>query len=210
MAQFDTPPLFYYDRFMIEVEKKFILTPEQEKALIDEAEFLGEKQFTDTYYDDSVFSLTTKDIWLRERDGKYELKLPMNESLENRISDQYRELDVEDDILAHFGARGINIKDFLTQKGYLPFCTITTMRRKYKKEGFGIDLDAMDFGYIVSEIEYMTDDEANIKEATQSIIKFAQQFRINTNAIVRGKVAELLRMKNPAHFQALIDAKIIR
>jgi len=28
---------------MIEVEKKFILTPEQEKSLIEGAEFLGEK-----------------------------------------------------------------------------------------------------------------------------------------------------------------------
>ena len=195
---------------MIEVEKKFILTPEQEKTLVEGAEFSGEKQFTDIYYDDADFSLTTKDIWLRERGGKFELKLPMNESLENRVSDQYRELDVEDDILAHFGARGISVKDFLIEKSYKPFCEITTTRRKYKKEGFGIDLDVMDFSYIVSEIEYMTDDESKIKEATQSIITFAKQFGIDINAVVRGKVAEFLRIKNPAHFQALIDAKVIR
>jgi len=198
---------------MIEVEKKFILTPEQEKSLIEKAEFLGEKQFTDTYYDDENFSLTTKDIWLRERDGKYELKLPMNESLENRVSDQYRELDVEDDILAHFGARaGISIKDFLIEKEYKPFCEITTTRRKYKKEGFGIDLDVMDFGYTLAEIELMTDDESKIKEATHSIIQFAKDHGISPGAEIpiRGKVVEFLRTKNPAHFQALIDAKVIR
>src|SRR5579864_1260452 len=98
---------------MIEVEKKFILTPDQEKKLIEGAEFVVEKQFTDIYYDDKDFSLTTKDIWLRERDSKYELKLPMNKSSERRVVDQYRELDVEDDILAHFGAQGIDIKSFL-------------------------------------------------------------------------------------------------
>ncbi len=195
---------------MIEVEKKFILTPEQEKALIEGAEFLGEKQFTDIYYDDSDFSLTTKDIWLRERGGKFELKLPMNESLENRVSDQYRELDVEDDILVYFGASGINIKDFLIGRGYKPFCEITTTRKKYKKEGFGIDLDVMDFGYTIAEIEFMTDDEFEVRRVTQSIIQFAQKYNIDTTAVVRGKVAEFLRIKNPAHFQALINAKIIK
>jgi hypothetical protein len=34
---------------MFEVEKKFILTPEQEKSLIEGAEVLGEKTFTDIY-----------------------------------------------------------------------------------------------------------------------------------------------------------------
>ena len=195
---------------MIEVEKKFIFTPEQEKALIEGAEFLGEKKFTDVYYDDDNFSLTKKDIWLRGRDGKFELKLPMNESIENRISDQYRELDIEDDILAYFNARNIPVKDFLTTSGYKPFCSVTTTRRKYKKDGFGIDLDIMDFGYTLAEIEYMTDDESKIKEATQSIIKYAQKYDIDTNAIIRGKVAEYLRLNNPTHFQALIDAKVIK
>jgi len=194
---------------MIEVEKKFILTLEQEKSLIEGAEFLGEKQFTDIYYDDADFSLTTKDIWLRERGGRFELKLPMNELLEKRVSDQYRELDVEDDILAHFGVRGISVKDFLISKGYRPFCEINTTRKKYRKEGFGIDLDSMDFGYSIGEIEYMTEDESKIKETTQSIIQFAQKHNIDTNAVVRGKVAEFLRVKNPTHFQVLINAKII-
>lgn len=195
---------------MIEVEKKFILTSEQEKALIEGAEFLGEKQFTDIYYDDDNFSLTKKDIWLRGRDGKFELKLPMNESIENRISDQYRELDVEDDILAHFGVRSISVKDFLATGGYKPFCSVTTTRRKYKKDGFGIDLDIMDFGYTLAEIEFMTDDESKIKEITQFIVKYAQKYGINTNAVIRGKIAEYLRLNNPAHFQALIDAKVIK
>lgn len=197
---------------MIEVEKKFILTPEQEKSIIKDAEFLGEKQFTDIYYDDADFSLTTKDIWLRERDGRHELKLPMNESLENRVSDQYRELDAEDDILAHFGARGISIKDFLTKKGYLPFCTITTTRRKYKKEGFVVDLDITDFGYTLAEIEYMVSDESEIKEATNTIIKFAEKHGVASGSaiLVRGKVVEYLKLKNPTHFQALIDAKVIK
>ncbi|MBX4200917.1 CYTH domain-containing protein [Candidatus Parcubacteria bacterium] len=190
---------------MIEIEKKFILTPEQEKSLIEGAEFLGEKQFTDIYYDDNNFSLTKKDIWLRERDSKFELKLPMNESFEKRVADQYRELDVEDDILAHFGSRGVSVKEFLIEKNYKPFCKITTTRKKYKKDGFGIDLDIMDFGYTLAEIELMVDNELNMKEATNSIINFASKCGIDTTVSILGKVMKYLQLNNPTHFQALID-----
>lgn len=194
---------------MIEVEKKFILTPEQEDKLIEGAEFLGEKKFTDIYYDDDDFSLTSSDIWFRERDGTYELKLPMNESLEQRASDQYRELDTEKDIQAYFNAH-TPIQKILEEKNYKPFCTITTTRKKYKKEGFGIDVDTMDFGYNLVEIEYMTNDESKVKEATQNIIAFAKKHGIDTSKIVRGKVVEYLDRKNQKHFQALLKAEVFK
>jgi len=135
----------------------------------------------------------------------------MNESLEKRVSDQYRELDVDSDILAYFGARDISVKGFLVEKGYIPFCKITTSRKKYKKEDFVIDLDVMDFGYTLAEIEFMTDDESKIQEATNAIIAFAERHTIapNKEIPIRGKVVEFLRIKNPAHFQALIDAQVI-
>lgn len=196
---------------MIEIEKKFILTKDQKDNLIDEAEFLGEKKFTDIYYDNADFTLTKSDIWLRERDGKFELKIPMNESIKNRVSDQYRELDNERDILQYFRS-GINksLADFLNQSRYEPFCFITTTRKKYKKNNFSIDLDSMDFGYQIAEIEYMTDDESKIQESTESIITFAKKHYINTDAVVRGKVVEYIRLNNPRHFQILIEAQVIK
>lgn len=198
---------------MIEVEKKFTLTKEQEKALIDGAEFLGEKKFTDIYYDDATFLLTKKDLWLRQRDGRFELKIPMNTSIEERMSDQYRELENNEDILKYFNPdTNISLEKFLDEKEYKPFCKITTTRRKYKKEEFIIDLDTMDFGYTVAEIERMILDESKLNEATHAIIKFAKKHNITPDHMirVRGKVVEYLRRNNPKHFQALIDAKIIK
>lgn len=195
---------------MFEVEKGFILTKEQEKNLIKNAEFLGEKKFTDIYYDDENYSLTTSDLWFRQRDGKFELKVPMNKSIEERISDQYEELEEDADILKYFGA-DINksFEDFLNEKGYKPFCEITTIRKKYKKEGFNIDLDVVDFGYEIAEIELMTDDKSEMDKATQSIIQFAEKHNI-TKEEEWGKVIEYVRRNNPKHFQALIDAKVIK
>lgn len=198
---------------MIEVEKKFTLTKEQEENLIRGAEFLGEKKFTDIYYDDANFSLTKKDLWLRQRDGKFELKIPMNASIEERISDQYRELENDEDILKYFNAgSNTSLEKFLDEKEYKSFCKITTTRKKYKKEEFIIDLDVMDFGYALAEIEYIVEDESRLNEATNAIIQFAKKHNITSNdaIFVRGKVAEYLKRNNQKHLQALLDAKVIK
>lgn len=196
---------------MIEVEKKFILTDEQQEKLTEGADFLGEKLFTDTYFDDSIYSLTTKDLWLRERSERFELKVTMNVSIEERVSDQYRELETESEIAQQLNlSADIPLVHALKDKGYVPFITVTTTRKKYKKDGFSIDLDTMDFGYNIVEIEYMTDDESKIIEATDKIIECAKSYGITSNGFVRGKVAEYLRRNNPAHFQALIDAKVVK
>lgn len=196
---------------MFEVEKGFILNPEQEKKLIDGAEFLGEKSMRDIYYDDEKYSLTTKDIWFRNRNGRFELKIPMNKSLEERVSDQYEEIENDKDILQYFDA-DINksIEDILVEKGYKPFCDIVTTRRKYKKEGFNIDLDIADFGYQIAEIECMVADASEMEKATRSIIAFAEKHGIMNCEEKLGKGTEFIRRNNPAHFQALLDAKVIK
>ncbi len=195
---------------MIEIEKKFILTEEQEKKLTEGADFLGEKSFTDTYFDKSDYSLTTKDLWLRLRDGKFELKVPMNMNIEERVSDQYRELETDKEIAEHLGLQiEQSLSESLKENGYNSFITIMTTRKKYKKDGYGLDLDIVDFGYNIAEIEYMTEDESKIKEVTQNIIEYARKYGLS-EGVVRGKVAEYLRRNNPQHFQALIDSKVIK
>lgn len=196
---------------MIEVEKKFILTEKEEKSLTAGAEFLGEKTFIDIYYDDENYSLTGKDIWLRKRSGRFELKIPLNLNIKERISDQYREIENDEDILKYFNTN-INgsLETFLIDNKYFAFCEIKTTRRKYKKDGFNIDLDLMDFGYKLAEIEYMISNESEMEQATKSILEFAKSYNINTKAIVKGKVVEYLRLNNPKHFQKLIDLEVVK
>lgn len=82
---------------MIEVEKKFILNDKEKERLFKDAEFISEKIFTDIYYDNENFDLTSKDKWLRLRQDKFELKIPVHEGIE-RIADQYDELESEEAI----------------------------------------------------------------------------------------------------------------
>jgi adenylate cyclase class IV len=193
-----------------EVEKKFVLTKEQEEKLLQGAEFLGEKKFADTYYDDAAWSLTTKDIWLRDREGRFELKVPMNVAIEERVTDRYQELETDKEIAKFLQLpENTPLADALKEKGYAPFVMIATSRRKYKKDGYGIDLDEADFGYSVAEIEYMAEDGSKMQEATDKLIAYAASQGIANDDVVRGKVAEYLRRNDPTHFQALIDAEVI-
>jgi len=197
---------------MIEVEKKFILNEQDKERLTKEAQFLNERVFTDIYYDTEIFSLTTKDKWLRSREGRFELKLPLHKGV-YRLADQYDELEDEQKIrkalnLPYNG----NLADDLVKAGYFPFCTCKTTRRKYKKEQFIIDLDIVnfqDFIYNIGEIEMMVKEKSEIEGAIEKIMYFAKSQNL-TIAPVRGKVIEYLKRTKLDHYQALVLAKVVK
>ena len=47
---------------MIEIEKKFLLNEDQQRALLDGATELGQKLVRDSYFDTSTYSLTLRDF----------------------------------------------------------------------------------------------------------------------------------------------------
>lgn len=197
---------------MIEVEKKFILNEQDKERLTKDAEFLGERVFTDFYYDTQDFSLTTNDKWLRCRDGRFELKSSLYVGLE-RLADQYDELTDEIKIREVLGLpSGGSFADDLAKAGLSPFCSYKTTRRKYKKEPFIIDLDTVDFQdftYNIGEIELMVQEKSEIENAIKKIIVFAKEQKL-TSAPVRGKVSEYLKRFRPSHYEALVQAKVVK
>lgn len=197
---------------MIEVEKKFILNDQDKERLTKNAQFLNERVFTDTYYDTENFSLTSNDKWLRSREGRFELKLPLYDGAD-RMADQYDELEDEQKIreALDLPSNG-NLADDFVKPGYLAFCTCKTTRRKYKKEPFIIDLDNVDFQdftYNIGEIELMVNDESEIEGAIEKIMAFAKEQNL-TIAPVRGKVIEYLKRVKPNHYQALVQAGVVK
>jgi adenylate cyclase class IV len=183
---------------MIEVEKKFILNEQDKERLTKDAEFLNERVFTDIYYDTEIFSLTTNDKWLRSREGRFELKLPLHEGVD-RLADQYDELGDERKIreALNLPLNG-DFADDLVRAGYSPFCTCKTTRRKYKKEPFNI-----------GEIELMVNEKSEIESAIEEIMDFAKSQNL-TIAPVRGKVVEYLKRTKPNHYQALVQARVVK
>jgi len=197
---------------MIEAEKKFILNEQDKERLTKNAEFLNERVFTDIYYDTEFFSLTSNDRWLRSREGRFELKISLHEGVE-RLADQYDELEDEQKIreTLNLSSNG-NFTDDLAKAGYSPFCTCKTTRRKYKKEPFIIDLDIVDFQsftYTIGEIELMVNSKSEVESAIGKIMIFAKEQGL-TIAPVRGKVIEYLKRVKPNHYQALVQAGVVK
>ena len=187
---------------MIEVEKKFRIADDKVAALIKGAEFLGEKKFVDICYDDARYSLTTSDRWLRSRDGVFELKIRFD-AKDNSGMDRYYELhdeEIRDELDLEKGDLAMAIK----LAGYSPFSEYATTRKKYRKEGFGIDIDSMDFGYNIGEIELMVP-ENQTDEATAKILAFMKKYGLESER-VRGKLIEYICRYRPEHREALKKA----
>jgi thiamine-triphosphatase len=196
---------------MIEVEKKFIATQKQIENLIKDAEFLNERVFTDTYYDTADFVLTTKDIWLRSREGNFELKIPLSLDLHKNFN-QYEEIEEEEKIREklNLSSDGIFV-DVLQKNNFSPFCVCQTTRKKYKKDQFIIDLDVVDYQdyqYNIGEIELMVENENEVAEAVEKIMNFAQKENLEIMP-VRGKVIEYLKRTKPEHYQKLVEAGVV-
>lgn len=195
---------------MIEVERKFVIQDSNPAFLQkSKARFLGEIINTDTYYDDEEFSLTTKNIWIRKRNDKFELKKPFAQNLIDRFEEIIDErairkyLDLPDNL---------PMESALAEKNYTPFLTYKTNRISYSIPPFKIDLDYVNFGkwdYRVGEIELLITDSRQIDEAIASIEKFAKDNDLVLEK-TPGKLLNYLKRYSPEHYQALIQAGVIQ
>jgi len=193
---------------MIEIEKKFRLNEQQEALLINGAVFLGEKVNVDEYFDDSLYSLSRQDHWLRKRNGQWELKVRKHTLGHKRGVTQYEELEDDQSIAAFLELSPTqSLDDSIAEAGYLSFMKLVTTRRSFERGEFHIDLDKVDFGYSLAEIELMVEDGQG-EEAAEKIRLFATEIGLDQSS-VNGKLLEYLSRYSKDHYQALIDAGVI-
>lgn len=198
---------------MIEVEKKFLLDGQEETRLLEGAKSQGEKQITDTYFDNETFDLTRANYWLRRRGDEYELKVPMQAN-DNKTVDQFEELDDADTIRRALKLGEGTLAQLLVDAGYRPFMTAYTTRRKYTKAGFGLDLDMVtyadsDFHFQIAEIERMVENKQDMPAVIEEILRFARDHGLTTDTFILGKVGAFLRSERPEHYRALVAAGVL-
>ncbi|KKQ18317.1 MAG: Thiamine-triphosphatase [Berkelbacteria bacterium GW2011_GWA1_36_9] len=193
---------------MIEIEKKFLINQPTLKKITRKAELISQQKLVDIYYDTVDFKLTTKDWWLRNRNGKFELKVSVIGSKSS--IDQYQEIDKEKEIYQYLK---INLEksllEALKQNNISPFATIVSERKKYKKDDFTIDFDITDFGYSICEVELMVEDESKIDQALIKIDNFRKENSFRDDR-VRGKLIEYIYRNNLQHYQTLQAAGVIK
>lgn len=194
---------------MIEVEKRYRLTPEQEKRLLEGAALIGNKTNEDAYFDTDDFVLTRQDHWLRTRSGRWELKRRVHELGHKFGGTAYDEIENEPGIrtFLQLPEKG-SLADDLATAGYKPFARIVKERRSYEKEGFHIDLDICDFGYELAEIELMIEHEDQRQGALKRIEEFADRMGLDQTPVL-GKIIEYLYRFARPHYDALVEVGVI-
>ncbi len=179
----------------------------------------------DEYWDcaDKAFPLTTRDIWLRLRDSKWEIKFPpallhsagISLSQKPCFIDQYAELDTPADISkflhkhaflsgSHASSTALSLE--LRADGFFPFASITTHRTTLTYKDATVVLDETDDGYCVGEVEVMLTDATSgdaAHHAEQYIKSIAAELGITLDGGMPGKVLVYIRQHNAQHYAAL-------
>lgn len=171
---------------MIEVEKRYQLTDEQERVMLEGAEFQGEKTIHDAYYDYPDYRLTKKAIRLRKRGERFELKIRKEAGVDGEVEN-------EKEIADYFDLNE-SVTKFVEQN-LIKVIGYTTTRRKYKKAGFTIDIDDADFGYKICEIELLVNEDNEVGEAISEIKEFAEKYGFENQKTLPKRVEYLKRFK---------------
>lgn len=201
---------------MIEIEKKFFLTKQQRADLLQDAQESGRALVEDEYYDTSAYDLTANDLWLRNRNGSYELKAPLRGGNDiTAATNRYQELtdpqEIAETLRIDYSG---DLAASLSLAGIARFMKVYTDRTSYQKEGFRIDIDAAtyegsSFTHAIAEIELLVRSEAEADQAEQRILEFAHRHHLSTDKVVLGKVLAYLQSERPDHYQTLVDAGIV-
>ena len=200
---------------MIEIEKKFLLTDNQLNKLLKGARFISKKVFKDVYFDTNDYKLTTQDYWLRLRENRYELKLPLTLFSASKTN-RYHEITDAKEVANALNLRDdIDLGEALSEAGIKDFITVITERSSYEKEGFHIDIDSAtyvgsNFKYAVSEIELLIESEDGANLAEQKIIEFATRLGLTVDKVIYGKVLAYLHAEKHDHYEALVRAGVSR
>lgn len=159
---------------------------------------LAQREFKDQYFDSPHFDLTLRDMWLRKREGCWELKCPMSaDKTEETTRDQtkvgaaalctsYREITDLHEIqqrvreeLCGDGERSSSAEDesWLNEMNLRCFAEFTTVRRSFtlEEDGVQVDLDQTDFGYSLGEIEVLVPKGGEVQSALEKICRTAQK-----------------------------------
>ncbi len=190
---------------MIEVEKKFVLTPEIKQAICAVATFVSKKKFRDVYFDTADHYWLQKDWWLRKRVDQFEFKTKIKNT--SGHLNTYREItDFKEiaEVLDLVWDGQTDPEQFLRSHGYQPFIDLTTTREKYKLEHLTIDFDIVDFGFTVFETEVMVDDPKNIPQAEEDMLACLKKYNISPVPVRFGKGLVYLEKFNPALYKQFL------
>ena len=193
---------------MYEVEKTISFNDEFLQKLAGLGKLQSEKIFTDSYWDTRDYQLIKKSFWLRERDGKWELKIYASDGngmgMSEEITDSLRITELLD-------LPAGDVRSGLEKGGYRPFCELSSTRKRYSVNGMSVDLDSVkgeSFDYQIGEVEMEVARQDEMPQAAAKIAQFVWQNGLS-EVKTRGKVLEYLWQVKPEVYRMLVEKGVI-
>jgi len=172
----------------LEVEKKYDLLDEDLQIIDKNFNFISDKVVKDIYYDTEDFYLCKHNIWLRDRDGKLQLKYPCTDNLAD-INCYHEYYDDE---------AKQKLQTIIWTNKLIKLAEVTTHRKKYKTTwewyDFTIDVDDFEFGKLV-EIEISG--EGSLDTLKEKIEAFRDFWRLNGPETREWKWLLMLKYQRP-------------
>lgn len=217
-----TPRALYMS---IEIERKYSVvgSPATLRTNLAAAGATLEKElsFEDAYFDTGQLTLTKRDVWLRQRAGSWELKVPLDGARVRSGGETAAFREIEGEAAVEAELNGLNfiksaVGDTLSGRlGVSPFARFTTVRSRWALGGCSIDVDTADFGIPpVVEIERMCASKADVPEAYAAIDATADGLiercvLAPLTSSQGGKLESYIRLNCPAHLAALVEAGLL-
>ena len=201
---------------------------------------IGSVAFTDTYYDTPECALTSNDVWLRRRDEKWEIKVPIAGDARRSGGERtvFREvegaagcLDELEKVLGTGEAEvssgtkrderegereresandELRLERFAASKAVAPFASFATTRAKFSLDGASIDVDCASFGHTVVEVEVLCGDANEVPAAEEKVNKVAAKLLLTEIGATGGKLETFLRKNCPKQLEALVKNGILK
>ncbi|XP_034991693.2 thiamine-triphosphatase [Zootoca vivipara] len=156
----------------------------------------------------------------RSHDLQHPLQ-PIEGAGRTHLATQYQEVTCPRDIVARLcGLLGVDpaaswqsdVARAVEQQGLQEFASFVTRRCRYRLASLHltVDLDEMDFGYAVGEVEAMVLREQEVPEALERIQELGSRLGLDVKTPIPGKMSVYLHKFRPAHYEALVRAGSLR
>lgn len=182
----------------LEIEQKFSVPKDYKTSLLSAgATLVSTKPLKDVYWDTPELSLLKQDVWLRQRESTWELKVPIGDSqYENGVT-QYREVEgrveVEKEVASYTEA---------IMNDMVVLVTVESKRESWQLNKFNITIDSLiEDNWSVGEVELVVTNQSEMENARVRVQELASNLGFTFQKY--GKVRHCLRNQNPRALKVL-------
>ncbi|XP_067949060.1 thiamine-triphosphatase-like [Watersipora subatra] len=191
----------YEHQVPLEIEQNFLI-PDDIEARLDslKAVKVKELKLCDVYLDTASNCLVLSDMWLRRRNGNYELKYPPQNKMGSDV-DQYQETAdkclIEQLVFKQLAHSLSNSKMPKSLEELVPFMELTTYRKEYRLgDNISIVLDETNYGYNIGEVEVISLTPETQQQGVEEVERAIADLRVQTVGRAEGKTMHYLAKFN--------------